>query len=269
MSKYLTSFPGRAGDILWSLPTVRAIARLVGGPVDFCCMPQYKGLLPLLQYQSYIDKAFVVDDWALVDSILGDQPWKPPARVEVGYEKVWHLGFRQPPDLPLIDFHAGQAGVKLERPVLPFIEVPEPAEPTGSEKYIACCFNPGYKEKKDRFRAVFNPGIKIVDTAELPWLEAATVIKYAVCFVGCRSSNAVLAHGVNQPVIIYEPDRLRNDYGRPWWREVVRQIIFPSHANFRKVYGCPYGRETIWPYGKAPEKVAAEASQLVREMSGG
>ena len=125
MSKYLTSFPGRAGDILWSLPTVRAISWLVGEPVDFCCMPLYQSLLPLLEYQPYIDKAFVVDDWARISSILGDQPWNPPAHVEVGYEKVWHLGYKQPPDLPLIDFNAVQAGVSQQEDCA-FVRAREP-----------------------------------------------------------------------------------------------------------------------------------------------
>lgn len=223
----------------------------------------------MLQYQSYIDRAYVVSDWICTGSRCGDEPWQPPKHVESGYKKFWHLGYRGYTNLALVDFIAAQAGLELEQPVLPFIEIPEPAEAINGEKYVARCFNPGHKEKKDRFVGAFSPGIKIVDTDKLPWLEAAATIKKAVCFVGCRSSNAVLAHGVNQQVVIYEPDKTRNDYGRPWWKEAARRLIMPSAPNIRLVYGCPYGRETIWPYTKAPEKVAQEASQLIRRMVGG
>lgn len=267
MSRYLTSFSGKAGDILWSLPTVRAVSQLTGGPVDFCCMPQYKSLLPLLEYQPYIGRAFVVEDWKCTGSPHGDQPWKAPSHVESGYEKVWHLGYRKPPDLPLIDFTAVQAGVELKPPVLPFLEAPECTSTPAGEKYVACGFNPGYKHLKERFRAAFDPGIKVVDTETVPWLEAASLIKHAVCFVGCRSSNAVLAHGVNQQALIYEPDLARSGYGRPWWRRVVRKIVYPL-APEGTIFRCPYGRETIWPYNKAPEEIAAEAAEIVRTLLG-
>jgi hypothetical protein len=113
-------------------------------------MPQYRSLLPLLNAQSYIDKAFVIEDWECVGSPHGDQPWEAPIPKEFcpncdhgvinsklcetcsgagyitsEYDKVYHLTYRTHPtkDQPLIDFIASQQGIVLKDPI-PFISVP-------------------------------------------------------------------------------------------------------------------------------------------------
>jgi hypothetical protein len=157
--KILTTFSGRYGDILWSLPTVRAICKSLipfSANVDlypemhFGIMPQYRSLLPLLNAQPCIDKAFVIENWECSGSPCGDQPWEAPVPKEFcpncdhgvinsklcetcsgagyitsEYDKVYHLTYRTHPtkDQPLIDFIASQQGIVLKDPI-PFISVP-------------------------------------------------------------------------------------------------------------------------------------------------
>src|SRR5271170_584409 len=104
--KILCTFSGKFGDIMWSLPTVRQISKNLGTRVDMGIMPGYKTLLPLLQEQKYINRAYTIDNWECTGSPCGDQPWNPPVDCEEEYSNVFHLTYRRHPSAfePLIDF---------------------------------------------------------------------------------------------------------------------------------------------------------------------
>jgi hypothetical protein len=213
--KILCTFPGKFGDILWSLPTVRAISRNVNEPVDFMVMQPYLSLTPLLEAQSYINKVIVNDAWLCTGSPHGDQPWEPQNNnmLLTEYDSVVNLGYRYHPGIcyigkQVIDFLAHQQNITLEEQVCPFIEVK--SEYGGG---IAYAFNPEYPDEKKRFWDIINNacGLPVVDVTQLPWHAAAEVINSAMCFIGDRSSNYVLAHGVAQKAIyVYEPNPSRN-----------------------------------------------------------
>lgn len=243
MSKVLCTFSGPFGDILWSMPTVRAISQMLGEKVDFACMPYYKSLLPLIQIQPYVDKAFSIESWVREHSNHGDQPWNPPANTVKQYDRCFHLTYQGHPGLtakrlPLIDFTADQQGLKLKDP-LPFLSTPD-YEANHKDKRIAYAFNDQYSDVKARFRsAIKSCGDEFVftDVRELDWVAAATVIKHSLAFVGCRSSNNVIAHGVGQKnIFIYEPHPSRNASG-----------------HLGDIFGCPYGREVSAPWLAPPE----------------
>jgi hypothetical protein len=122
-------------------------------------------------------------------------------------------------------------GFALSDPVLPFIEVPDaPHRPN----VVAYAFNEMHHEAKEAFlaglRARF-PDLIFEDVSSLPFLEAAGVIKSASMFLGDRNANFVLAHGVGQRCLTFEPE-----VGR-------REAIF----------SCPFGTEIM------PEPVDFEA----------
>lgn len=247
--KTLCTFPGKNGDILWSLPTVRQISRRQGIKVDFGIMPQYHTLLPLLQRQSYIDKAFVIEDWLCSGSPHGDQPWEPQNidRFRLDYDAIYNLGYRyhpgiHGPQMALIDFVAYLQSIELDHPVLPFIEVEHEEFPITN--IITYSFNMEYKPEKDKFLGILREnchGVVFVDVSSMPWDLAASVIKNSNGFVGCCSSNHVLAYGVAQKnIFIYEPHPNRHSLG-----------------NFGGTFKCPYGKLYTHPFGSSPE-VAAE-----------
>ena len=206
-------------------------------------MPTYVSLLPLLENQSYISKAFVNETWLCTGSPHGDQPWLPQnsGELEWGYDKTYHLGYRFHPGIhytgkALVDFIAGQHDFVLEEPVCPFVEgISEPPQ-----RIIAYSFNQDYAEEKKRFWEIVKEATKLetVNVSNLPWHAAAEVINSAAAYIGCRSSNYVLAHGVAQRnIFVYEPhphrhkDAFNNVFGNPHWHEEILPLnISPEVA---------------------------------------
>jgi len=234
--KILCTIPGKFGDLLWALPTVRELNKkeYINGRhsvdehgVHIGVMPQYESLLPLLNVQPYIDKAFVIENWTCTGSPHGDQPWEAP--VPEGYDKVYHLGYRNHPNRnhPLIDFIAGQQGIQLTKPI-PFISVPSNINLL--KPYVAYAFNESMMELKDPFiqrvKEELNE-VLFVDVSKLPWLNAATMISNSMAFIGCRSANYVLSCGLGKKVFVYEPNTSRS-----------------IHGLWGTTFSCPYVDET-------------------------
>jgi hypothetical protein len=226
----LCTIPGKYGDLLWALPTVRELYMINSGNVGYDTdndsevtevhvgiMPQYRSLLPLLNAQSYIDKAFVIENWICTGSHAGDQPWEAPIPM------VGHPSRNQ----PLIDFIAGQQGIQLTKPI-PFISVPSNINLL--KPYVAYAFNGSMMELKDPFIQRVKEELKdilFIDVSALPWLNAATIISNSVAFIGCRSANYVLACGLGKKVFVYEPNTSRSINGL-----------------WGTTFSCPYADET-------------------------
>lgn len=256
MSDVLCTAPGKLGDILWALATVREISRIHGKKVDFVTMPEYAPLGALLREQSYIDKAGVVLDWRKEHSNYGDQPWRPPREVEKGYWKTYHLGYRRPPGVPapqpLIDYVAWQQHLLLREPVVPFITVPGHEKPEG--RWAAVGFNEQHAEEKAEFCKElqgWTEGIEWVDVTKKPWVEAARAIQQAELFVGCRSSNWVLACGLGKETITFEPNVQRH-----------------GASQSGRLFGCPYAQETQIPGGLTAMEAAKVAAEAVWKKFG-
>lgn len=258
--KILCTFSGKFGDILWSLATVRQISKNYGVKVDMGVMPSYKALVPLLKRQSYIAKPFTIDNWFCTGSPAGDQPWEAPLDMLDAYDKVFHLTYRHHPNgnQPLIDFIAQQQGLVLDKPVVPFIETVD--YPPYPQTYIAHSFNDMYKEQKDKFMECLSSNlgktglnsstqIEFFDITKSTWDWARYGVKYALAFVGCRSSNHVLAHGVGQKnIFIYEPHPHRHAQG-----------------TFGSTFTNPHWPEVYGPLNSTPEKEAERAAQQIKE----
>lgn len=258
--KILCTFPGKNGDILWSLATVKQISKNYNVKVDFSTMPQYHTLLPLLNSQSYIEKATVNEAWLCTGSPHGDQPWNPQNAEELawGYDQVFHLGYRYHPgihgvngrQMALIDFPAYLNNIEFSHPVLPFIDVEENWKPKTSLPMIAYSFNMEYKPEKDKFLHDLERKCVttlFVDVASMPWAVAASVIKNSDGFVGCCSANHVLAYGVGQKnIFIYEPHPHRHAFGQ-----------------FGETFRCPYGKVETHPLGSSPEIASELAAERI------
>jgi hypothetical protein len=254
---------GRYGDILWALPTVRSlryynmrsepiegstptigegfyaseIRRLIQCEMHLGIMPQFASLLPLLNAQQYVDKAFAIDNWKCTGEPYGCQPWEAPF-IE-GYDKIYHLTYQRHPSInqPLIDFIAEQQSIKLEsNNVLPFIDVELNAEQIERfqvpPKIISYGFNNDYQELTSTFMAIVKEtlepfGYMFADVTKMSWINAAISIWQSACFIGCRSSNYVLSCGLNKRIFVYEPNSARSRFGM-----------------WGTTFTCPYAQET-------------------------
>lgn len=88
--------PGRFGDLLWALPTARALAEQDGEHVRLFIPPSIAALKPLLEQQGdYLTAVEVIDDWQVLDTAPAS-PRTPP-----GKEYLRSLGYIDWPKLAL------------------------------------------------------------------------------------------------------------------------------------------------------------------------
>ncbi len=249
----LATMPGRFGDILWALPTVRLLAARHDTKVDFMTSPAYSDILDLIQRQPYILETWTNDDWELRET-APMTPYKPPACDCDDYEAIYHLGYQKWPSRPLAEeirvetLGGGQAGdpqyVSLETP---WINMPDATTRTSPGPVVAVGFTNEHIELKMgvlcglvaslpeiSWRLVVPDGRAAhrawewerVTRVEWPenftfwqtsWVQAAHVIATADLFFGCLSALWVLANAVGTPTVIMEPSPERH---HPiFWRE--------------------------------------------------
>lgn len=97
----LATMPGKFGDILWSLPTVRLLCEfrqreLTSQQVDFMTSPKYSSILNLIQRQSYILETWTGEGWD-VQETAPMTPREPPKCPCDDYDAIHHLGYHQWP----------------------------------------------------------------------------------------------------------------------------------------------------------------------------
>ena len=240
MSSVLCAFLGGwgHGDILWSLPVARECGERHGvDKVDFCFTDARARMHPLIQRQPYIDKAIMRYCWSR-DSMKVDVP----EEVVSQYPTYYDLTYRSFPNMSPLTMISSQQGITLQHPI-PFLEVDDWA----SNGHIAYGFNHDYQGEVMMLLSslrILLPQLVFVDTAGLSWLEAASCIKSAKCFIGNRSGLAVVAHGVKQDnLLIYEPNQDRQN----------------------DMWGCPCHTEIKLPATPSPELAAHTAYTYILE----
>jgi len=222
MGQILCTFSGQLGDVLWSMPTVREqsrVSNLVGIKVDFATMPCCRSLVPLLKEQPYINEAFVLEEWEEKGRPFGCQPWLSPNFPERNdYDFVLDLTYRcHPYGTFLANWIFREAGWNrdLSPDDIPFLEVPRYAWSFGEDipfPVVAVAFNDMFADKKQVFLAEVKhrlPTVAFIEVQKMDWIHAASVIRSAMGFLGCRSSNYVLAHGLGKRVLVFEPHPAR------------------------------------------------------------
>ena len=215
--RILCTFPGRAGDLLWALPTVRAISESLGHPVDLQIAGEFASMVDQLLKQPYLAGVIADPRWGMGDG------WEAP-RLPKEYDRVIHLGYRRWPELPLPFEVAGIAN-RLGLAVLPDLQRPwitvKPQRMYGAVAvgWTDCHFELKYGLSQLLFTSrdgrpfrdavlLPPPGSRwITEGVERPcgWLEAAAQIAGAPCFLGDCSALHVLACALGKPVVCYEP----------------------------------------------------------------
>lgn len=229
----LCTHPGRYGDLLWALPTMRALADHTGTRVDLLLPRRYasESLIQLLQRQPYLGGVFTTADW----EVLETAPISPriPPNVTPGYDQVVHLGLDGWP----------QRSLPFETYRLAALQVPDLLPPDLTTPWItapyhlpapriALGFTDEYFELKYGLywllRAAFadtdNPdrtGHELINVSNSPrwndvlvkpddWQSAAAWIGSAKLFIGCCSALHVLACALGTPVLVLEPQKARH-----------------------------------------------------------
>ena len=229
----LVTMPGRFGDILWSLPTVRTLSARAGAPVDLAIAGEFASILPLLNLQPYIRRAFALDAWSLTPP----EEWRAPIGELKGtdWDEQRDLGYRGWPDEPLPYYIGTQMGVEREELDLgrPWVQVPKPDWRWSLDiafGFSECWFELKYglielllaeddSESGDGFRGSLTkqgrrslglfPSSRWTSEAGYRaakgWVESAQYIQHGRIFFGDCSALHVLAVACGRPVLIMEP----------------------------------------------------------------
>jgi hypothetical protein len=258
MTKVLCTFPGQIGDLLWALPTVRALSEAYGAPVDLAIPVRYQHLKDLLHAQGYLHSVHVLGLWDVqLTAPMG--PRVPPAEaMPLGYDRVYHLGYDgwPEPTLAMDIFNRAVAqycltgegeGIRtdfrehhLGRPWI------TPAPPVAGAPYVWVGWSEEWLELKmgvlfalanrfpeQEFRWVVAPGGRYEEFARvLPgnvtmwregWMRTATIGSRAACYLGCLSSQWVLANALGQRCVVMEPGEAR--WHPTFWRESPLNVL--------------------------------------------
>jgi hypothetical protein len=232
------TFPGKYGDLLWALPTIRALSRRLGEPVTLLIASPFGSITRLLSAQPYIHLCAAVDDWAVQDTA----PMTPraPALFDT-IPGVIHLGYRSWP-LPNVCLHTAETALLELQPswghVAPFtlaeldlstpwIQVPPKFAPYTwdwvygfTDEYFELKFGIVSLLEYGRFRRHYIPATGIgrqvrwmaeAFTPGTSWEDAAAILQHSRAFLGCNSALHVLAIATGCPVVMVEPQEMRHN----------------------------------------------------------
>lgn len=252
--KILCTHPGRHGDILWALPTVRAIAHYFAQPVDFVTSHDYRRVLDVIAGQEYIDKAYAAEGWKLRETAPITPIGLPPELYAgLGYDHVFDLGLTAWPMEPIALAVKNQTSEKYELPLNrffslePWIELPrvnpgvELIALGWSKEWIEIKMGVSFAlfqffaGKGPHFHLVTYPQSRLDEWAKLwpsgwvgwhathSWKLRAQILAEAKLFVGCLSGMWVLANAMGLPTVIMEPAEGR--WNKAFWLEAPRNHL--------------------------------------------
>lgn len=228
----LCTMPGRHGDLLWSLPTVRALAERDGASVDLLISEKYGSLHPLLDAQPYIGEVWVDDRWD-VQETAPMTPRVPPGDWPIGHDRIVHLGYESWPAPNLPQDIARRAGVEIDlrRPWITAKPLPDaqhdpyPVVAGWSDEWFELKVGVTYlvadhtlrpfpvlvAEDSRWARETHGPAIGTTASGWITdWLAAASFIRSAQVFLGCCSALHVLAVALGIPAVVMEPNPHRH-----------------------------------------------------------
>lgn len=234
MRQILCTFPGRLGDILWSLPTARAIALANGGTVSFAIAGEFGALASLLETAPYLQHVLVLDTWG----VHPPDEWCAPGVEGFNY-RVVHLGYRGWPQAPLAQAIYTQTSQEYrDLPMMPLdLATPwltaEPfpgVRPAYVEGWTECWFElkVGLRtllwdtlvSKSLRYAAPGKFPVNVSTTgrwaqeygvAGCDWLTTARwLASTQVCLTDCSAVH-VLACALGIPVVMVEPMEARHN----------------------------------------------------------
>jgi len=229
----LITHPGKLGDLLWALPTVRTLSRI--GPVCLAVSPYCRPLVQLLEQQDYIEKVVVLEDWEIrFDAPV--TPRIPPTIPEA--EQVIHLGLDGWPDSTLPEAFAKLGRVKPTDE--PWIRVK--AQKVGGWPRLAIWTDEWVELKVGLLCALDHaalpapvlipPGSRLGEEFDLSAtrlrvdiMGAARHISKSDCVITDKSALRVLAYAMGIPTIVVEPSPPRHnpvfDPPASWRKDVV------------------------------------------------
>jgi len=212
VSSLACTHPGKMGDALYALPSIRELCRRYEIQADFYTSSYCEPLRRLFEAQSCIRNFIIPADYVLYDFACGGRPWQMP--VPDRYDAVYQMGFPYAPDRALPDFIAALAQLPAGLPIqyehnLPRPDLKEPYIVTAPRGLLE--YRPLFTELAERCplqvveigshgEGTGSP--KVIDKTDLGMLEVLPWLEASKGFVGFHSSMLVLANGFPIPKVV-------------------------------------------------------------------
>jgi len=208
--KFAAAHPGKMGDLLYIIPTLRYIYEATGIPFDVYTSEYCAPLKSLFEYQKCVSQFIVAPDYKIERMDMGIQPAYVPIPNEQRYARIFQLGFRSEPDRMLHQFIGEYAGIseplaiKYDYPKLTTVDWQLPyyvIAPRGKTTYEHI-FNELAQQRTCVVVGTESDytGYGINMTGK-DFLETLSILSGASGFVGLMSSQLVLANGFPIPRI--------------------------------------------------------------------
>ena len=207
--KYAFAHPGKIGDFLYMLPTVKYICERDDAIADIYTSEMCRPAEQLVRYQSYVNDFIVPSQYKIIHYNQGVQPWTIPID-DTQYDKVYQLGFQFFPHAgPLHIYIASQAGLETVPP--PYYDYPDKVYYEDPYIVVAHCgshTNPQIVQAYKYF--IENSPIKVAqigvekdrihancayyDHIGINFLDLPALISRATAYVGIYSSQLAVAN---------------------------------------------------------------------------
>ncbi len=203
------SMPGKIGDALYTLPTIRALAKKHKCKVDFYTSEYCKPAISLFEYQSEINRVVIPSNYVIENKGAGVQPWE--MSIPGGYEAAYQLGFKTWPNCSLPQHFANDAGVTIGHIFYEYPDIKLDCKPV----VVGCNVVRGrwlpeivrvLREEGYTVALVGGPGEgdgEPLDFTGSNFLQTASIMAHATAYIGVFSSNLVIAQGFQIKKIIY------------------------------------------------------------------
>ena len=229
--KLTVTHPGKRGDLLWALATVKALSEARSTPAHLVTSPYCVNLIPFLEGQPYIASARVDWNWEITGDCPGLQPWSPPMAGNASSpgEEVVHLGLREWPEPNLFQVYGRYAAVDPS----PHWLTPVGIYTQGLD-LITLAFTDEWVELKvglvtalathfptRRFMILGQEHSRLWREFRFPFYNvtwqpctfaaASRFIKSSILLVTDKSALRVMGTGLGQPMVVVEPSQPRHN----------------------------------------------------------
>lgn len=227
--------PGKMGDALYALPSIRKIYEITGEKADFYTSKYCAPLKDLFEFQECINNFYMPDNYVVERMDMGVQPWRVPVDMSL-YNKTYHFGFRRVPDRAIHEFIAIEAGLALpveiryDIPMASIVPVNNVViAPRGETTYKSLFREVALLSLKKGYEVYIIGGFgdntldvpEAKDLTGMSMLGTTFLLAQANAFLGLMSSQLVLANGFSMPKIAPHD-------GRSW---DMRHVVY-SDSNF-------------------------------------
>lgn len=210
------SHPGKIGDALYTLPTIKELSKLHNCKVDFYTSEHCRPIKEFMKLQDCINECIIPESYVIERYDMGIQPWLIPID-NSKYEAVYQLGFKSVPDKSLPEFISESVGLnkdvgknihynfidEFDHTDSNYIVIAPRGETTYSTIFKGVIDYYEFKNIKSFIVGgrgdYFGKG---VDYTHLTFNQMTSLIVHSKFYLGIMSAPLVIANGFNVPKII-------------------------------------------------------------------